>query len=105
MIKRFGKFECYKKDIACWNDPRFADFYKVKTDFVLLHARKVSPGIPKSYEFTHPFEEDGWYFCHNGTIYDHDFRTEEKIDAQQLFARILFRLKRRMITPPIFKWA
>jgi glutamine amidotransferase len=93
VVRSLGKLECYKKDIACWKDPIFADFYKIDTDFILLHARKASPGIPKSYEFTHPFEEDGWYFCHNGTIYDHDFRTEGKSDAQQLFARILHNMK------------
>jgi glutamine amidotransferase len=91
VIKRLGKFECYKKDIACWQDPRFADFYKVKTDFMMLHARKASPGIPISYEFTHPFQENSWYFCHNGTIYD--FQTKEKSDAQQLFALILHNMK------------
>jgi glutamine amidotransferase len=93
VVKRLGRFECYKKEIACWKDPIFADFYKIDTDFILLHARKASPGIPKSYEFTHPFEEDGWYFCHNGTIYDREFRTEGKSDAQQLFARILRHMK------------
>jgi glutamine amidotransferase len=93
VVKSLGELECYKKDIACWKDPIFADFYKIDTDFILLHARKASPGIPKSYEFTHPFEEDGWYFCHNGTIYDSDFRIEGKSDAQQLFARILHNMK------------
>jgi glutamine amidotransferase len=93
VVKRLGKLECYKKEIACWEDPKFTDFYKVETDFVMLHARKASPGIPKSYKFTYPFEEDGCYFCHNGTIYDHDFRTEGKSDAQQLFARILHNMK------------
>lgn len=93
VVKSLGKFECYKKDIACWKDPIFADFYKIDTDFMMLHARKASPGIPISYEFTHPFEEDGWYFCHNGTIYDEDFQTKGKSDAQQLFALILDNMK------------
>jgi glutamine amidotransferase len=92
VMKSLGKFECYKKDLACWKDPIFADFYRIETDFMMLHARKASPGIPISYEFTHPFEEDGWYFCHNGTIYD--FQTKEKSDAQQLFALILHNMKR-----------
>jgi len=88
---RSGKFECYKNAVPCWTDPRFVDFYEVDPDFIMLHARKASPGIPVEYEFTHPFEEDGWYFCHNGTI--HDFKAEEKMDAQQLFALILENIK------------
>jgi glutamine amidotransferase len=91
VIKRLGKFELYKRDIACWKDPRFADFHRIDADFVMLHARKASPGIPIGYEFTHPFEENDWYFCHNGTIYD--FQTTEKSDAQQLFALILHNMK------------
>lgn len=86
-----GRLECYKKAVACWTDPKFDDYYNADADFVMLHARKASPGIPVSYEFTHPFEEDGWYFCHNGTIYD--FITKEKSDAQQLFMLLLQNIK------------
>lgn len=93
VVKSSGVFECYKNAVACWEDPKFADFYKIDTDFIMLHARKATPWIPVSYEFTHPFEKDGWYFCHNGTIYDSGFRTEGKSDAQQLFALILQNMK------------
>jgi predicted glutamine amidotransferase len=93
VVKSLGKLECYKKDTACWKDPIFAEFCKVNTDFIMLHARKASRKKWSGYEFTHPFDEDGWYFCHNGTIYNHDFRTEGKSDAQQLFTRILHNMK------------
>ena len=84
---RSGELKSYKNAVACWRDPRFAAFYGIDLDFIMLHARKASPGIAVKYEFTHPFEEDGWYFCHNGTI--HDFKSQEQSDAQQLFTLIL----------------
>jgi len=88
---RSGELESYKNAVACWRDPRFADFYGADLDFIMLHARKASPGIAVKHEFTHPFEEDGWYFCHNGTV--HDFKAGEQSDAQQLFALLLEDLK------------
>lgn len=91
VIGKYGRLECYKKAVACWADPRFNDYYNADVDFVMLHARKASPDIPISYEFTHPFEKDGWYFCHNGTIYD--FVRKEKSDAQRLFMVLLHNMK------------
>lgn len=90
---RSGEFECYKNAVPCWRDPKFADLYKLDLDFIMLHARKASPGMAVKYEFTHPFEEDGWYFCHNGTIYD--FTAKETSDAQQLFALLLKNARHR----------
>ena len=84
---RAGRLECYKSIMPCWQDPRFRDLYQADLDFVMLHARKASPGMAVSYAFTHPFLKDGWYFCHNGTI--HDFLVNESSDAQQLFALVL----------------
>lgn len=88
---RSGELKSYKNAVACWRDPRFADFYGADLDFIMLHARKASPGIPVEYEFTHPYEEDGWYFCHNGTI--RDLKVEGRSDTQQLFALILHNTK------------
>lgn len=82
-----GRFECNKNVMPCWHDPRFIDLYQADLDFVMLHARKASPGMAVKYGFTHPFQENGWYFCHNGTI--HDFVVEDRSDAQQLFALVL----------------
>ena len=88
---RAGRLECYKSVMPCWQDPRFTDLYQVHPDFIMLHARKASPGIAVKYEFTHPFYEDGWYFCHNGTV--HDFEAGERSDAQQLFTLLLQNLR------------
>ena len=88
---RSGEFECYKNAVPCWRDPKFADLYRLDLDFIMLHARKASPGMAVKYEFTHPFQEDGWYFCHNGTI--HDFNVERRSDAQQLFTLVLENMK------------
>lgn len=82
-----GELTYYRKEVACWDDPRFSDLYGADPDFMMIHARKASPGVAVKYEFTHPFEEDGWYFCHNGTI--HDFKDRQRSDAQRLFTLIL----------------
>ena len=89
---RWGRLEWYRSVTACWQDPRFVDLHRANADFMLLHARRASPGMAVKYEFTHPFYRDGWYFCHNGTVYD--FPAGEMSDAQQLFALLLENLGR-----------
>ena len=49
-----GKFELYKKEVACWNDSKFHHYYNVDMDFAILHARRASSG-PAEYSLTHPF--------------------------------------------------
>jgi glutamine amidotransferase len=92
VIGKSGKLESYKKSIACWKDPKFNECYNTDADFIMLHARRASQGMPVTYEFTHPFEKDCLYFCHNGTIYDFE-GIEEKSDSKQLFKMILNNLK------------
>ena len=82
-----GALTCYRREVACWEDPAFTDLYEVEPDFIMLHARRASPGIAVRHEFTHPFEQDGRHFCHNGMV--HDFEIRERSDSQQLFALIL----------------
>ena len=84
---RSGRVTCHRSTSACWVDPAFAHLYGMETDLIMLHARRASPGIAVRYEFTHPFEQDGWNFCHNGTVYDFD--VGERSDSQQLFVLIL----------------
>ncbi|MEM3162256.1 MAG: class II glutamine amidotransferase [Candidatus Bathyarchaeia archaeon] len=87
LIRISGNFEHYKKEVACWEDPKFADYYNCQADLVLLHARRASPFTPINYEFTQPFIRDGWCFCHNGTI--KDLISEQKSDSEQFFSLIL----------------
>ncbi len=82
-----GKLEHYREAIPCWADERYHELYTGGFDLLLLHARKASPRLPKSKDFTHPFERDGWYFCHNGTIEDPDFKGGS--DSEKLFHKIL----------------
>jgi len=86
-----GKLELYKKEGACWKDPKFHHYYNVDMDFAILHARRASAGTPVEYSFTHPFEKNGWYFCHNGTI--NDFRSKGRSDSEQFFSTILDNLR------------
>jgi predicted glutamine amidotransferase len=84
--------EFYKKDVACWKDPRFHEYYNTKPDFVIVHARKASRGSPINLSFTHPFEREGWYFCHNGTI--NQFLAEDKSDSEEFFDLLLSKIKK-----------
>ena len=88
---KLGKLELYKKEVACWNDPKYHHYYNVDMDFAILHARRASPGTPVEYSFTHPFEKNGWYFCHNGTI--NDFKSKGRSDSEQFFSIILDNLR------------
>ena len=87
VLERSGRIEHYKKEAACWKDPRFSEYYNAPAGFVVLHARRASPGSTVNYSFTHPFQREDWYFCHNGTIYD--FKTTEKSDSEQFFMLLL----------------
>ena len=33
--------EMYKKDVPCWNDPRFSEYYRADADFILVHGKKL----------------------------------------------------------------
>lgn len=86
-LERSERIEHYKKDVACWKDPRFSEYSNVSADLVVLHARKASQRSQINYSFTHPFQREDWYFCHNGTVYDLD--TTEKSDSEQFFTLLL----------------
>jgi glutamine amidotransferase len=87
VLERSERIELYKKDVACWKDPKFSEYAIVSADLVVLHARRASEGSQINYSFTHPFQRENWYFCHNGTVYDFD--TEEKSDSEQFFTLLL----------------
>jgi len=91
VVGKSGRLNLYKKEVACWDDPKFNDFYYVDADFVLLHARKASVGS-RLYSNTHPFEKQGWYFCHNGTI--RDFKSKDKTDSEQFFTMVIEAMKK-----------
>jgi len=92
VIGRFRKLEFYKKAVSCWEDPKYEEYYEVDADFLILHARKATPNMPGSYGFTHPFEKDGWFFCHNGTIYDFT-EPRDRSDSERFFETILDAMK------------
>lgn len=85
--------ELYKKDVPCWKDLRFLNHYNAKADFVIVHARRASDKNFVNLSYTHPFEREGWYFCHNGTITDPP--SKEKRDSEQFFALLLSNIKQK----------
>jgi len=91
VVGKSGRLRFYKKAVACWKDPKYLECYNVKADFLLLHARRASPNVSVNYAFTHPFKEDGWFFCHNGTI--KDFVKPDKSDSETFFKLLLDKIK------------
>jgi len=84
--------ELYKKDVPCWKDSRFLEYYNAKPDFLIVHARRATDKKLVNLSFTHPFEREGWYFCHNGTVTE--LRSKEKSDSEQFFALLLFNIQK-----------
>jgi len=93
VVGKSGKLDVYKKAVGCWEDPKYLEYYDVDADFLLLHARKASPGVSVNYAFTHPFKKDGWFFCHNGTV--KDFVKPDTSDSETLFAMLLDKIKEK----------
>jgi predicted glutamine amidotransferase len=92
VIGKSRKLDFYKKAVACWEDPKYLEYYDVDADFLLLHARKASPGAFVSDAFTHPFKKDSWFFCHNGTV--KDFKPDMS-DSETFFKLLLDKIKEK----------
>jgi predicted glutamine amidotransferase len=97
VIGKSGKLDFYKKAVACWEDSKYLEYYDVSVDFLLLHARKASPSVSINYAFTHPFEKDGWFFCHNGTV--KDFVKPDTSDSETFFKLLLDKIKEKNNVP------
>ena len=93
VVGKSGRFDFYKKAVACWEDPKYHEYYDLDADFLLLHARKASPSVSVNYAFTHPFRKKGWFFCHNGTI--KDFVKPNVSDSEVFFAMLLNKMKEK----------
>ncbi len=85
--------EVYKKDVACWKDPRFRRYYKANVDYVIAHARRATDKNFVDLSYTHPFEKEGWYFCHNGTLVKPP--AKDKRDSELLFKLLLSNIENR----------
>jgi len=88
-----GKLDFYKKAVACWEDPKYLEYYHVNADFLILHARRASPGASVNDAFTHPFRKDGWFFCHNGTV--RDFVKPNVSDSETFFKLLFDKLEKK----------
>jgi len=97
VIGKSGKLDFYKKAAACWEDPKYHEYYNADADFLVLHARKASPGASVGDAFTHPFRKDGWLFCHNGTV--KDFVKPDRSDSETFFKLLLGKMRERDSVP------
>ena len=94
VLGKHGRLaEFYKNSIACWKDPKLLEYYNFDVDFAVIHARRKSPGSPIRLNYVQPFEGKGWYFCHNGTIYD--FELKNVSDSEQFFNMLLSKLEKK----------
>ena len=92
ILGRSGRLaELYKKDMPLWQDPQYGVYRDAVSNFVILHARRASPGSPVDLSHTHPFESRGSYFCHNGTITRPRF--DDQRDSESFFHLILDHFK------------
>lgn len=77
-------------DLACHTD----------SPVLLGHLRKTS-GTKPALDNTHPFMRDGWIFCHNGTVFNHDrlplkkFSPEGETDSETIFLFLLDRIGKK----------
>ncbi len=75
---------------AAFTDERFTRVSEFLTSHaVVAHVRKATVG-ELALENTHPFEHDGWSFCHNGTIFG--FREFEDEVRTRIHPRFLPRI-------------
>lgn len=65
-----------------------------RPQMAIAHVRKASTGSVRI-EDTHPFEADGWLFCHNGTLSEYEnlplqhYRPRGGTDSERLFLYLL----------------
>ncbi|PLS82195.1 MAG: hypothetical protein CYG59_04780, partial [Chloroflexi bacterium] len=65
-----GRLICRKAPEPAHSSPAFADLIeKVRTDTLLVHLRRATPGLSLRYENTHPFTVGSYAFAHNGRIW------------------------------------
>jgi len=86
-------FQIFRSPKPVYEDPQLEQFRDVKTNFLILHARKASKG-EVVLENVHPFEaklnSNHYLFFHNGTIrdniqFDKCFQPIGATDSERLF--------------------
>lgn len=98
-----GVLQVLKSDRSCLDDPGLETVARLKTPFLLLHARRASVKGSASIENTHPFrarwQEEDFVFCHNGLADRPEelrpapgLRPEGTTDSERLFHHILAHL-------------
>jgi predicted glutamine amidotransferase len=92
-----GRFSKYKKQVPVWEDDTFPRFRSIKTNALIIHARRSS-STKRAYENTQPFYRklpgNEYVFCHNGTIrdiinFDEEFYPLGETDSERLFYYLL----------------
>ncbi len=87
----------FRSTKAVYEDPQIDQFRNLKTNFLILHARKASKGTV-NIENVHPFEYklngNHYLFFHNGTIrdeihLDNQFQPVGTTDSERLFYSFL----------------
>lgn len=91
------RFRIYKKEMPVWEDAAFGNFRNIKTNMMILHARRSSVS-KRAYENTQPFyrkfPQNEYVFCHNGTVsqslnFSPEFYPIGETDSEILFFNLL----------------
>ncbi len=92
-----NSLQSFKSPKPCFDDPQFDDHAKIRTPFLVLHCRRASRGSI-SEQNTHPFlanfNQENYFFYHNGTIYEDlpfspQFQPAGTTDSEMFFCHIL----------------
>jgi len=71
-----------------------------ETPFLFGHVRKSSR-TSSALQNTHPFMRDGWVFCHNGTVFNHEklitkkYPPEGETDSEAIFLFLLEMIRKK----------
>ena len=88
---------------SCLEDAEFDSLSSIRTDLVILHARRTPArdtiGVLNSHPFLEEWRGEEWAFCHNGAVgdltqfrSDDSLRPDGRVDSESLFHHVLTHL-------------
>jgi len=88
-----GNWRMIRSILPIFEDKRIIELKDIKTNLLILHARKASQG-KIAVDNCHPFKFKEWVFCHNGGInetikFNDDYKPKGDTDSERLFYSLL----------------
>jgi len=103
VFREEGRLVRRRRALSCLEDAEFDALSAIRTDLVVLHARRTPNRETIDVLNSHPFVEDWrdeqWAFCHNGAVEDltqftsdDSLRPSGTVDSELIFHHVLTRL-------------